>query len=53
MQESDFSKHSDNLAVKKGKRVKWGTNALEEVKFFKITDLPNYPGLNVKQVEEI
>lgn len=39
--------------MKTGKRVKWRDEDLESVKFFKLTDLPVYPGLSLGQVEEV
>ena len=39
---------------KLGKRVKWCLDEdLEEVKFFKLTDLATDPGLSKSEVEEI
>ncbi len=38
---------------KKGKRVKWFDENIEEVKFFKLTDGPIAEGLNKFQVIEV
>jgi hypothetical protein len=32
--------------IKMGKRIKWATDQFEEVKFFKLTDLAEAPGLS-------